>query len=641
MARFTVMVAVISALLLLCGAYADEEEVRGDAVGTPEKVTTPGGEPTVPPEGETQEDDRKTEELLDCYDFVVVGAGSAGSVVANRLSANGTFNVLLLEAGGEETPDLMVPFFSFLAANPNNSWMYATVPQTNSCLSFHGQVAVMTLGKVMGGTSSINSMNIVRGSKNDFNMWEKQYNATGWNYENVLDNFKAIEMFNISTISQEEKMKYHGLMGETPINYPRYNTSLSYSFLNACEELNYSYVDYNGANQTGCSRVQSNTAFGVRMSANRCFLQSVQANRSNLHISMNSTVTKIIFDGDKKATHVVFVKNGVQMNVSIGYEVIVSAGAINTPKLLMLSGVGPEDDLKEKQIDPVVNLPVGEGLMDHVIFLGLVITTTNDEIGLTTINQSIMEYNKSQTGLLTIPGSLEALLFTSSSNVSLEEEMSTDHPDIELELTDLFPDPKIAQSPYVSNLTYKEYYMPMFNHTGFMNTIAMVQPKSRGNVKLNSSNPFDSPLIDLKFLSNEEDVERVVNGTLKLMKLFNTTAMTNIGAKIWNGSYPYCKNYTIWSREYINCFVRQAAFPGQHVCCTCPMGDRNDSVVDAKLKVKKLKNVRVIDASVMPQITSGNTNAAVMMIGDKGSKMILEDYADIIKAKLLAQQNSI
>ncbi|XP_037523519.1 glucose dehydrogenase [FAD, quinone], partial [Rhipicephalus sanguineus] len=570
------------------------------------------------------------DQILECYDFVVVGAGSAGSVVANRLSENGATSVLLLEAGGIETPDLAVPFFSFIAANENNTWMYATVPQNKSCLSFPGHVGVLTLGKIMGGTSSINSMNFVRGNRRDFDMWEEQYNATGWNYSSVLENFKAIDNFNISTVSQEERDKYHGTMGETPINYPGYNTSLSYAFLNACQESDYDYIDYNGENHTGYSRVQSNTANGARMSANTCFLRSI--NRSNLHISINSTVTKIIFDSDGKATHVLFLKDGEEMNVSIGIEVVLSAGAINSPKLLMVSGVGPKEDLNKSNITSVADLPVGVGLMDHAIFLGLVVTTTNDEVGIRNINESIKQYHYNRTGLLTIPGTFEVLLFTSSYNESMEDEKKRDWADIEVEITDLFPGPDIAKSPYVSNETYEQYYRPMFNNTGFMPAVALVQPKSRGTVKLNFTDPNASPLIDPQFLYEDEDVERMVNGTLKIMKLLNTTAMQKIGAKIWNGSYPYCKNHSIWSREYIKCFVQQAAFPGQHVCCTCPMGDRNNSVVDSRLKVKGLKNVRVVDASVMPQITSGNINAAVLMIGDKGAKMIIEDNNKTIEA---------
>ncbi|KAK8762882.1 hypothetical protein V5799_034510 [Amblyomma americanum] len=565
-----------------------------------------------------------SEMLLDCYDYIVVGAGSAGSVVANRLSASGNYSVLLLEAGGEETLDLLVPFNAPFAANGNNSWLYVTVPQRNSCLSFPGHVAVMTLGKLLGGTSSINSMNFARGSRHDFDIWEKEYNATGWNYTSVLPHFISIERFNESILVEEEDRKYHGFKGETPINYPRYNTSLGYVFLNACAQSGYDYVDYNGKTHSGYSRVQSNTERGMRMSSNTCFLSSVRCNRTSLHISINSTVTKILIDErSKRATGVTFIKNNVTINVTAAREVILSAGAINTPKLLMLSGIGPKENLQQHNISVVQELPVGNGLQDHVIFVGLVVTTNEDLIGLKDMNKSIEEYRKNQTGLLTLPGAFEALLFTNSGITG--ESGLADYPDIELELTDVFPSPEIAKSPYVSNDTYRDYYEPMFNSTGFMNAVAMVRPISRGTVRLNSSHYMVPPLIDPNLLSEQIDLDRIVNGTLKVMELFNTSAMINIGAKIWNGSYPACKNYTIWSREYVECFVKMAAFPGQHVCCTCAMGNHNNSVVDERLKVRNVDGLRVADASVMPQITSGNINAAVLMIGDKAASMILED----------------
>ncbi|XP_072140224.1 glucose dehydrogenase [FAD, quinone]-like [Dermacentor andersoni] len=184
MATLTVKLAVLIILAIVRTASCDGQEQNGEDGNQ----GSAGG----------------AEGLLDCYDFVVVGAGSAGSVVANRLSANSSIKVLLLEAGDNETPDLLVPFFAPFAAKPSNTWMYTTIPQNNSCLSFPGKVAVMTLGKVMGGTSSINSMNFVRGSRHDFDSWEKEFNATGWNYTSVLPNFKAIENFNVSSVSEEE-----------------------------------------------------------------------------------------------------------------------------------------------------------------------------------------------------------------------------------------------------------------------------------------------------------------------------------------------------------------------------------------------------------------------------------------------------
>ncbi|XP_075558589.1 glucose dehydrogenase [FAD, quinone]-like isoform X2 [Dermacentor variabilis] len=504
--------------------------------------------------------------LRSCYDYIIVGAGSAGSVVANRLSESGNYSVLLLEAGGEETPDLMVPFMAPFAANKNNSWQYVTVPQKHSCFSFPGRVAAINTGKILGGTSSINSMVFVRGSQHDFNRWESYYKAIGWNYSSVLPHFKAIETFNVSGVPEHVKSYYHGRTGEIPINYPRYSTPLSYHFLNACSEYHYEHVDYNGDKQSGYSRTQCNTAAGVRMSANKCFLTSVrQIREGHLHVSTKSTVTKIT---------------------------------------------------------RLANLPVGWGLQDHVVFLGLVVTTDKDYTGLSDLRKSEELYKHNQTGLLTLPGAIEVLIFTDSGTVKGKLK---DYPDIEVQLTDVFPDANISRSPYVSEQIYEQYYKPMLQKSGFMCAVVMLQPKSRGTVRLRSPDPQDPPLIDPRMLSKDEDEDRMVYGVLKVKKLFDTPAMKKIGAQVWNGSFPACKKYAIWSRKYVRCFVRNAAFPAQHVCCTCAMGDHKGAVVDARLRVHKVKNLRVIDASVMPKITAGGTNSPVMMIADKGAKMVLED----------------
>lgn len=315
-------------------------------------------------------------------------------------------------------------------------------------------------------------------------------------------------------------------------------------------------------------------------------------------------------------------------NVTAGREVVVAAGAIGSAKLLMLSGIGPKEQLNKHKIPIIAELPVGDGLQDHVIFLGLVVTTTYDLIGFKDLddNTSIKQFQeKNRTGLLTLPGAYEAFLFTDS----LTNSTSPEAPDIALALTALFPSPLIAKSPYVSNETYEQYYRPLIesNKTGFMTTLTMVQPKSRGTVTLNSSDPDDPPLIDPRLLSAEDDVNRTVKGILKVKKVFeNTTAMQQIGAVVYNKSLPYCKNETIWSEAYLKCFLRFAGFPGMHVCCTCAMGHHNRSVVDERLRVKgNVSRLRVIDASVMPAITSGNTHAPVMMIAAKGAEMILED----------------
>ncbi|XP_049522903.1 uncharacterized GMC-type oxidoreductase Mb1310-like [Dermacentor silvarum] len=357
------------------------------------------------------------------------------------------------------------------------------------------------------------------------------------------------------------------------------------------------------------------------MGPSTCFLnEMMRPNITNLHIYTYSTATKIIFEGNR-ATGVEFVKDGKTEKAYATREVILCAGAVNTPKLLMLSGIGPKHELERHDISMRLDLPVGQGLQDHVVFLGMVVTTTDDLIGLKDFNKSIEEYNTSRTGLLTIPGTFEALLFTSS-GVGSETD---DDPDIELELTALFPSPEIGKSKYVSQQVYDKYYKPMFGKNGFMNAVAMVKPKSRGAVYLRSKKPEDKPHINPNMLSENIDLTRIVNGTLKLLGLFDTKAMKDIGAEVWKKKFPYCSQFDVWSPDYVTCFVQHTAFPGQHVCCTCAMGEHQRAVVDSSLRVKNTEGLRVVDASVMPQIVSGNTYATVLMIGAKAADMILQD----------------
>lgn len=550
------------------------------------------------------------------YDYVIVGGGSAGSVLANRLSADPRNTVLLLEAGGPEQAVQQIPFLAPFLANEHNTWGYTTVPQENSCLSLPGRRAGITQGKILGGSSGLNSMTFARGNRKDYDSWAAQYGAVGWSYGEVLPFFKEIETYYVG-----DPGEYHGTSGETPINYANSHTPLSDAFIKACQESGYLYVDYNGQHQSGYSRIEANLANGTRQSANKCFLQPVQDSRPNLHISLYSTANKIVFEG-KRATGVMFTKNGEVRFVNANREVIVSAGAINSAKLLLLSGIGPQKHLERLKIDVVADLPVGRGLQDHVVFTGLVVTTPNDEIGLRNFS-TILQYAYNRTGVLAIPGGTEVILFTNSQNGT----NSDDFPDIQVVLTDLFPGDRTPKPPTVSAEVYEKYYKPMEGKKGFFVTLVMIHPKSRGKVSLNMTKPADKPLIDPAFLSNKEDVKRTVKGIMKIRKLLEAGGLKAIGAKLWDVPYPTCESAgPIWSASYLDCFVRQTAFPAAHVCCTAAMGDHARAVVDERLRVQGgVTGLRVADASVMPAVTTGNTNAPVLMIAAKAAAMILED----------------
>ncbi|XP_075557044.1 glucose dehydrogenase [FAD, quinone]-like isoform X1 [Dermacentor variabilis] len=561
---------------------------------------------------------RKRTRLLDSYDYVIVGGGSAGSVLANRLSADPGNNVLLLEAGGPETVAEQVPFLAPFLATEANTWGYKTVPQKDACLGFPERRAGMTQGKILGGSSVLNSMSFVRGNRKDYDTWQDGYGAHGWSYEDVLPVFKEIETYYIRNPGQ-----YHGTSGEIPVNYANTHTPLSDAFLKACNESGYLYVDYNGRRQSGYSRVEANVAHGTRQSANRCFLSPVRRKRPNLHISLYSLATKVTFEG-KRASGVKFTKNCKVGFVAATREVIVSAGAINSAKLLLLSGVGPRQDLETLKIPVVADLPVGRGLQDHVVFTGLVVTTPKDEVGVFNIS-AIQQYAYNRTGVLAIPGGTEVILFTSSQH----RRGADDFPDIQTVLTDLFPGDMPPRPPQVSQEVYERYYRPMEGKKGFMATLVMIQPKSRGTVTLNATNPSDQPLIDPRFLSQAEDVKRTVKGIMKIRKLLQADGLRNIGAKLWDVPYPPClRAGSVWSAAYLDCFLRQTGFPAMHVCCTCAMGNHSLAVVDERLRVKGgVTGLRVADASVMPAVTTGNTNAPVLMIGAKAAAIILKDNA--------------
>lgn len=556
--------------------------------------------------------------FLENYDYVIVGGGTAGSVLANRLSADPRITVLLLEAGGPEQAVQQIPFLAPFLANEHNTWGYSTVPQENACLSIPGRRAGITQGKVLGGSSGLNSMSFVRGNRKDYDSWATKYGAVGWSYKEVLQHFKEVETYYVGNPGE-----YHGTKGETPINYANSHTPLSDAFIKACQESGYLYVDYNGVHQSGYSRIEANVANGTRQSANKCFLKPVRGKRPNLRISVYSTANKIVFE-DKRATGVMFTKNGKVRSVGANHEVIVSAGALNSAKLLLLSGIGPRKHLERLKIDVVADLPVGRGLQDHVVFTGLVVTTPNDEIGLRKFS-TILHYAYNRTGVLAIPGGTEVILFTNSQNGTSAD----DFPDIQVVLTDLFPGDKTPKPPEVSEEVYEKYYKPMEGKKGFFVTLIMIQPKSRGRVSLNMTKPAGKPLIDPAFLSNKEDVKRTVKGIMRIRKLLEADGLKAKGAELWDVPYPPCESAgPIWSAAYLDCFVRQTAFPAAHVCCTAAMGHHPGAVVDERLRVQGgVTGLRVADASVMPAVTTGNTNAPVMMIAAKAASMIIEDNA--------------
>nr|XP_037284998.1 oxygen-dependent choline dehydrogenase-like [Rhipicephalus microplus] len=299
------------------------------------------------------------------YDYIIVGAGSAGCVLANRLTADGTNKVLLLEAGGQEGAAVQVPFFSPLLQRTKIDWDYTSEPQQEASLSADDQINRFPRGKVFGGSSSINHIIYARGNRRDFDNWASLYGAEGWSYKDVLPDFIQIETSYLGIDNG-----YHGDSGEVPVTFPSSHTKASDLFLEAGRELGYSNNDYNGPNQTSFSRVQNNVKNGERWSSSKAFITNDVRRRRNLDVALHAHVTKVIFEG-MTAAGVEYRRYFKTHTVRARKEVILCAGAIASAQLLMLSGIGPRKHLQSLGINVVADLPVGENLYDHVTVNGI------------------------------------------------------------------------------------------------------------------------------------------------------------------------------------------------------------------------------------------------------------------------------
>ncbi|XP_075726210.1 glucose dehydrogenase [FAD, quinone]-like [Rhipicephalus microplus] len=566
-----------------------------------------------------------------------LGGGSAGCVLANRLSADPSTKVLLIEAGGMEKHyvnlllyprvpiDTQIPLFAPLIIGSEVDWKHYPEPQSQACLAMENQVCRLARGKGLGGSSAMNFMLYVRGNRRDYEIWRDQFNATGWGYQDVLKHFKNIETSEVPFQDQE----YRGTSGEVPVTYARLQTTLSTSFLYWCLSNGYKITDYNERSQAGCSRVQANIKNGQRWSANKAFIVPILF-RDNLHISMLSHATKVIFHG-KRAIGVRFIRRDREFNIMADREVVISAGAIGSPQLLMLSGIGPRSDLEKLQIPAIAYLPVGENLQDHMHVPGI--------SGTLRLPWSISfwgyiwhrlwnlgkEIPAIYPGELTIPGSIEALAFVSTSFVN----ESLEFPDVEIALQSFSSSDNLFEY-YLARTglrkeVYNQYYLPHRNNCGFSLVPVMNRPKSRGYVKLRTAQPSDKPIINPRYLSHPEDVKVAIEGVKIALRLMNSEIPMNFTVQPWNIPLKQCEGTgPIWSDPYLECFVRHMAHTTWHPCCTCAMGWHKGAVVDHELRVWGVQKLRVVDASVMPTIVTGNLNVPTMMIADKAAEMILK-----------------
>lgn len=524
------------------------------------------------------------------FDYVIVGAGSAGCVLANRLSEDPSVTVCLLEAGvPDKDPRIHAPIgFAFLGDNSPINWGFETIPQTH----LNGRQGYQPRGKVIGGSSSINAMIYIRGSKADYDGWAAA-GASGWSYDDVLPYFKKAEH------QENGADQWHGSGGPLNVADLRYKNPLSDIFLAAASQVQLPInTDFNGAHQEGMGYYQVTQKDGRRCSAARGYLDPVR-DRSNLTIISKAHASRVLFE-DKRAGGVEYHREGSLHTVEASREVILSAGTFQSPQLLLLSGVGPGMQLKKYGIEVIADRDqVGQNLQDHIDYCLLHKTGSKHSIGLnlpffTKLIPSLIAYKKNGTGLFT-SNLAEAGGF-------LKTDPSEAEPDIQLHFL-----PGVVD----------DHGRKKHSGAGFSGHTCVLRPKSRGEVTLASADPNAPPAIDPKFFDHPDDLNRTIKGAKIVEQIFKAPAFQEVLGKRLYVSHDA-------SDEALIDDIRARADTIYHPVGTCRMGSDNDAVVDSKLQVNGVKGLRVVDASVMPNLISGNTNAPTIMIAEKAADLICE-----------------
>ncbi|GAB6028070.1 hypothetical protein CHUAL_002290 [Chamberlinius hualienensis] len=468
-------------------------------------------------------------------------------------------------------------------------------------------------------------MQYVRGNKNDFDNWAKMGN-TGWSYKDILPYFLKSEGMTIPKLAADTM--YHNGNGPLTVSYSDVQTKVMDQFLIAGQMAGYRETDINAANQTGFMKATFTMRSGARCSTAKAFLVPAKY-RPNLTILCKSRVTKILFENKNEAVGVIINQDNVQYVANASKEILLSAGAIASPQLLMLSGIGSEEQLQQFKIPVVANLPgVGENLQDHVGSISLFWKVKCTDCAFVESDFyspiAIAQWLLLHKGILTMPFGVEAIGYINTKYAN----QSADWPDVQLLLVSVLPPSDIEAIFGISKEILEKYMEPLRNSRSYTVSPFLMRPKSKGTVKLQSSNAMDNPLIDLNMLSHPDDMKIFVEGLKAAFEIGNSSAFKSVGAEFNPAVCPGCENYTFLSDNYLECLARQMTYFYFHAAGTCKMGVASDrmAVVDNKLKVYGVSKLRVIDASIMPEIVSANTNAASIMIAERASDFIRQEY---------------